>query len=114
MGTAIVINLDYENQSIVQCRNLWAIIEARMLIAGFVKKNRCFLSNTDTDSASRLACGVMAAIEHEYAVTGHSATACLRDFYAVQQGAIIHLTVPVSHAIEVNMMSTGAFQKFFG
>lgn len=114
MGTAIIINLDYENQPTVQCRNLWAVIEARMITAGFFKNSRRFLTSLDADSACRLARGVMDAIEREYGLRGQSATVCLRDFYAVPHDAIIPLMTPVSHAIEVNMMSTGAFQKFFG
>jgi hypothetical protein len=114
MGTAIVIHLDYENQPTVQCRNLWAVIEARMLAAGFEKSGRRFLSDLDSHSAGQLAQSVMDAIDREYTRRGQSAMACLNDFYAVPRAKIVDLLAPVSHAIEVDMMSTGAFQTFFG
>ena len=114
MGTAIIINLDYETQAIARCRNLWAIIEARMLGAGFVKVNRRFVSQEDTDTACRQARTVIDGIEADFRAKGYGACDCIRDFYAVPHGMIVDLTAPVSHSIEVDMMSTGAFQKFFG
>ncbi len=114
MATAIVINLDYENQALAQCRSLWALIEARMLVAGFSKTSRRFVIDADTDSACKKARHVMDAIEAEYRAKGGSASVCVRDFYAVPHSVIVDLTTPVSHSIEVDMMATGAFQKFFG
>ncbi len=114
MRTAIVINLDYETQALAHCKSLWALIEARMLAAGFSKINRRFVIDTDTDTACKKARGVMDAIEAEYRAKGGNAGACVRDFYAVPHSVIVDLSTPVCHAIEVDMMATGAFQKFFG
>ncbi len=114
MATAIVINLDYETQAQARCRSLWTLIEARMLVAGFSKISRRFIIEADTDTACKKARKVMDAIEAEYQAKGGSASLCVRDFYAVPHSMIVDLSTPVSHAIEVDMMATGAFQKFFG
>ena len=113
MKTAIVINLDYETKPIVKCQQLWAVIETRMSDAGFVKISRRFVISMDADAAGKQARGVIDGIESEYLAKGFSAVAYIRDFYAVPYEAIINLAGPVSHAIEVDMMASGAFQKFF-
>lgn len=113
MKTAIIINLDYETQPIVKCRQLWTVIEEQMTKAGFVKNSRRFVAAADSDTACRLARGVIDSIENEYRAKGQSAVACIRDFYAVPYAKIINLMGPMSHAIEVDMMASGAFQKFF-
>ena len=113
MKTAIIINLDYETQSIVNCRRLWGVIEMHMSKAGFTKNSRRFVTDLDSDSASKQARGVIDTIEAEYRTKGQSALAFIRDFYAVPCDQIINLAPPVTYAIEVDMMSSDAFQKFF-
>ncbi len=113
MKTAIVINLDYETKPIVKCQQLWTVIETRMSDAGFVKVSRRFVIPLDAEAAGKQARAVIDGIESEYLAKGHSAMAYIRDFYAVPYEAIINLAGPVSHAIEVDMMASGAFQKFF-
>ncbi len=85
-----------------------------MLVAGFSKTSRRFVIEGDTESACKKARGVMDAIEAEYRAKGSSASVSVRDFYAVPHKVIVDLSAPVSHSIEVDMMATGAFQKFFG
>ena len=113
MNTAIIINLDYETQPIVKCRQLWEMIEARMAQAGFTKSSRRFVTPLDSEAACKQARDVMDSIEAEYLAKGQSAAAYIRDFYAVPYAQITNLAAPVSHAIEVDVMATGAFQKFF-
>jgi hypothetical protein len=113
MNTAIIINLDYETQSIVRCRRLWGMIEARMTKAGFAKNSRRFVTAMDCDTACKQARGVIGSIEAEYVAKGQSALAFVRDFYAVPCDHIINLAPPAAHAIEVDVMASGAFQKFF-
>lgn len=81
--------------------------------AGFVKKNRRFVTSEKLDTACKQAQAVIDSIEAEYAAKGRSAMTCIRDFYAVPAESIVDLVRPVAHAIEVDMMSTGAFQKYF-
>ncbi len=114
LRTAIVVNLDYESQALTVCKSLWSLIEVRMLAAGFTKINRRFVLDADTDTTCKKARSIMDAIEAEYRARGANASACVRDFYAVPHSVIVDLSTPVCHAIEVDMMSTGAFQKFFG
>jgi len=113
MKTAIVINLDYETRPIGKCQQLWALIEARMADAGFSKSSRRFVIDLNPDAAGKQARAVLDAIESEYCAKGQSAAAYIRDFYAMPYDAIINLAGPVSHAIEVDMMASGAFQRFF-
>ena len=113
MKTAIIINLDYETQSIVNCRRLWGIIEMRMSEIGFTKNSRRFVTTMDSDTACKQARSVIDSIEAEYRTKGQSALAFIRDFYSVPCDQIINLAPPVAHAIEVDMMASDAFQKFF-
>jgi hypothetical protein len=113
MKTAIIINLDYETQPIVKCRQLWKTIETRMVEAGFEKNSRRFVSALAPEIACKQARAVIDTIELEYCTKGKSAFAFIRDFYAVPYEKIINLAGPSSDAIEVEMMASGAFQKFF-
>lgn len=113
MKTAIIINLDYETQPIVKCRELWKAIETRMTKAGFQKYSRRFVTAMDPETACKQARGVIDSIEVEYCGQGLSAIVYIRDFYAVPYDKIINLAAPVSHSIEVDVMASDAFQKFF-
>jgi hypothetical protein len=113
MITAIIINLDYETQSIVKCRRLWARIDKGMVTAGFTKSSRRFVTTLDSDTACKQARGVMGNIEAEYIAKGQSAFAFLRDFYAIPYEQIINLVPPVAHSVEVDFLASGAFQKLF-
>jgi hypothetical protein len=128
MKTAIIFNLDYENQSIVKCRRLWAQIESRMLAAGFTKVGRVFLSQRDSHTSFARARRVVDRIEAEYRVQGDSTAHYLRDFYGVPYSSIVDLKASASvhidldalalkppvRGVEVDVLATGAFQQFFG
>jgi hypothetical protein len=111
--TAIVISLHYETHAFVKCRNLWQSICERMSDAGFTRKGNRFVAVLDVDRASRSARRVLDGIESEYCARGQSAWEYIRDFYAVPEHAIVDLALPTTHAIEVDLMATGAFQTFF-
>jgi hypothetical protein len=113
MNTAIIFNLNYETQPIVKCRELWTIIETRMAASGFTKSGRIFLTTMDPEAAFKQARGVMEFIEHEYRAKGQSAMSYLRDFYGIPYAQIVDLAKPPAQAIEVDMMASGAFQRFF-
>ncbi len=113
MNTAIIINLDYQTQPIVKCRQLWKIIEARMAKAGFIMNSRRFVTAKSSETACTQARAVIDGIELEYGAKGQSALPFIRDFYAIPCDKIINLAAPVAHSIEVDLMASGAFQKFF-
>jgi hypothetical protein len=115
MKTAVIISLHYETQSFVTCRALWTTLCERMSDAGFSRNgNRFITTNTrDFDTAGRLARSVLEGIESEYCARNQSAWEYIRDFYAVPESAIVDLAGPTAHAIEVDLMATGAFQTFF-
>ena len=113
VATAIVISLDYEAHSFIRCRKLWDSLCARMQDAGFTRHGDRFVNSLDVDAASRLARQVLDGIDSELCASKRSAWECIRDFYAVPESAIVDLAVPSSHAIEVDVMATGAFQTFF-
>lgn len=113
MNTVIIINLDYETLPVVKCKQIWAVIEMRMTQAGFAKHNRLFATTMKSDAAFKLARSVMAGIEEEFRVQGESVMQCVREFYGVPHSQIVDLAAPLAHEIEVDLMATGAFQKFF-
>lgn len=113
MKTAIIINLDYETQPSVKCRQLWTSIEARMTAAGFVKTSRRFVTPADCATACRLAKEAMDSIEADYRKSGQSTAPLIRDFYCVPCDQITDLLAAPPQAIEVDMMATGAFERFF-
>jgi len=114
MKTAIIFHLNYEAHPIVQCRQLWSIIETGMLAAGFSKRGRIFVTQKDSTSAFKTAREVMQRIEQSYQAKGNSAVGYLRDFYGIPYDHIVDLAQPSMPAVEVGMMASGAFQKFFG
>lgn len=113
MNTAIIINLDYESQPIVKCRQLWKLIDSRMTETGFSTNSRRFVTRLDTESACAKAKAVIDSIDTEYKTMGLNAMSYIRDFYAVPCNQIVDLAGPASHAIEVDLMASGAFQRFF-
>lgn len=113
MQTAIIINLDYENQPSVKCRQLWTSIEARMMAAGFIKSSRRFLTNAGCETASKLAKDVMDGVDAEYRKSGQTIGPFIRDFFCIPCDKIIDLLPAPVHAIEVDLMATGAFDRFF-
>ncbi len=114
MKTAIIFHLNYEAHPIVKCRQLWSIIETSMLAAGFSKSGRIFVTQRDSDAAFKLAREVMDRIEQSYQAKDDSAMAYLRDFYGIPYDHIVDLAQPSMPSVEVDMMASGAFQKFFG
>lgn len=113
MKTAIIISLHYETQSFVICRALWQTVCERMADAGFTRNGNRFVTSGDFDAATKLARAALDGIESEYCARKQSAWEHIRDFFAAPDNAIVDLAGPTTHAIEVDMMATGAFQKFF-
>lgn len=114
MNTAVIINLDYENQHSDQCRTLWKIIETRMQCAGFSKSGRRFMTPKNMDTASRMAEAVMDGIDAEYEAAGQKLRPFIRDFYCIPDVTVTDLWSPSVHSIEVSQMESGAFERFFG
>ncbi len=114
MKTAIILHLNYETQPVAACRQLWSTIEAGMLAAGFSKNGRIFVTDVESESAFELARDVMDRVEHAYQFKGDSTATYVRDFYGIPFEHIVDLAHPTVGAIEVDMLASGAFQKFFG
>ena len=113
MNTAIIINLDYENIPIEKCRHVWELIEVRMEKAGFVKSNRIFVTNMDSETAYKQARGVTDSVFEEFLTDGEGVAPYLKEFYGIPYAQIVDLSKPTVHEIKVDMMATGTFQKFF-
>jgi hypothetical protein len=113
MGTAIVINLDYANIPVNKCKHLWELIEVRMEKAGFVKCNRTFISNEESEAAYGQARDAIDGILEEFLNKGECVAHYLREFYGIPCEYIADLSTPSVNEIKVDVMESGSFQEFF-
>lgn len=111
MNTVIVINLDYETFPIAKCQRAWALIEKGMVEAGFVKSNRLFITQVDSETAFARARDVMHRIEKN--CQDEDVLLCVREFYGIPYSQIIDLVRPPVHEVSVDFMATGTFRKLF-
>lgn len=114
MHTAVIINLNYENQQGTQCKVLWNAIETGMRGCGFTKTGRGFVTDLDVDMASALAQDVLNKIDADYVAAGQALRPLIREFYCMPDTNIVDLWRPSVHSIEVRQMEAGAFERFFG
>ncbi|MEI7611601.1 MAG: hypothetical protein WCK63_01760 [Betaproteobacteria bacterium] len=110
---AIVINLDYENTPAVKCKELFSLVEARMVHAGFDKRHRYFVTSMEPEAAYREARTVMDTIFNEFQSKGECVAHCFRDFYGIPFRQLVTLSTSSFNEIEVDVMETGTFQEFF-
>ena len=103
MGYAIVINLDYENNPEDVCQELWEVIKAGMLVAGFRLDNRVFTINLENQEAANLARGVIEGLDGHLDFDKKRVFRYLTDFYGYDMAHTRNLLVPGSDEIEVSI-----------
>lgn len=102
MGYAIVINLDYENNTKEVCQEIWDVIKLGMLEAGFRLDSRVFVINREPKEAAKLARGVIEGIESHLDFDKKHVFRYLKDFYGYDMTHTRNLLVPGSDEIEVS------------
>lgn len=94
MSYAIVINLDYENNSEQICQEIWDVIKDRMLSAGFRLDNRVFIISRDDKEASDLARSVIEGMEAHLEFDKKHVFRYLKDFYGYSMDLTTNLLIP--------------------
>ncbi len=94
MSYAVVINLDYENNSEEACQEIWDVIKERMLNAGFRLDNRVFIINREDKAASDLARSVIEGLEAHLDLDKKHVFRYLKDFYGYDMECTTNLLVP--------------------
>ena len=94
MSYAIVINLDYENNSEETCQEIWDVIKLQMLEAGFRLDNRVFTINREQKVACGLARSVIEGIESHLDFDKKRVFRYLKDFYGYDMDHTTNLFVP--------------------
>lgn len=102
MSFAIVINLDYENNSEEACQEIWDGIKLQMLKAGFRLDNRVFIINREQKEACDLARNVVEGMEEHLEFHNKHVFRYLKDFYGYDMEHTSNLLVPSSDDIEVS------------
>lgn len=105
MSCAIVINLDYENNSEKECQEIWDAIKQKMLDAGFRLDNRVFIINRPKGEACDLARGVIEGMESHLEFDQKHIFRILKDFYSYDMEHTTNLLVPKSDDILISTKS---------
>ncbi len=82
MSSAIVINLDYENNSEAVCQEIWDAIRQGMLKAGFHLDNRVFIMNQPHTTVCTLASDTVRGTAQPLGMEEKDLLGYLKDFYA--------------------------------
>lgn len=104
MTYAVVINLDHEHDTYENCRQLWGLIQSRMIKAGFRLDGRRFVINLPDQEAGELARAVIEGIEHDRDFSHKRIYNHLRDFYGYDVACTQNLMVPPASSIQVREM----------
>ena len=102
MAYAIVINLDYENNSEEACQEIWDVIKLGMLEAGFRLDSRVFVINRENKEAADLARSVIEGMEAHLDFDKRHVFRYLKDFYGYDMVHTRNLMVPGADDIEVS------------
>lgn len=105
MSYAIVINLDYENNSEEICQEIWDVIKERMLDAGFRIDNRVFISNREDKEACELARSVIEGMEEHLDFDEKRVFRYLKDFYGYAMDHTTNLLIPSNEGILLSTKS---------
>ncbi|MCW8900595.1 MAG: hypothetical protein OQK75_10905 [Gammaproteobacteria bacterium] len=105
MSCAVVINLDYENNSEIVCQEIWDAIKKRMIEAGFRLDNRVFITNRDKDEACTSARRVIEDMEEHLEFDQKKVFRYLKDFYAYDMDHTKNLMLPSNDEILVSTKS---------
>jgi hypothetical protein len=107
MSYAIVINLDYDDYPEEVCAELWDIIEARMLAAGFQRDGRTFFSTLPGDEARALAQRTIEDIEDHLDFHRKHIYRYFKEFYGYDKECVINLMLPPPESIRVDEPDRG-------
>ena len=105
MSCAVVINLDYENNSEEVCQEIWDAIKKRMIEAGFRLDNRVFITNREKAEACTSARKVVEDMEAHLEFDQKKLFLYLKDFYAYDMEHTTNLLVPSNDEILVSTES---------
>lgn len=105
MSYAVVVNLDYENNSEDACQEIWDEIKKAMINAGFRLDNRVFIINRDTKEACELARNVIEGMEAHLEFDKKRVFLYLKDFYGYSMENTTNLLVPSSEDILISTKS---------
>ena len=105
MSCAVVINLDYENNSEEICQEIWDAIKKRMIEAGFRLDNRVFITNREKEEACTSARSVIEDMESHLEFDKKKLFLYLKDFYAYDMEHTKNLLVPSNDDILVSTKS---------
>ena len=102
MSYVIVINLNYDTQPADVCAEIWALIKAKMLSAGFRIDSRRFNINLPEEEACKFARKVIEDIEKNHLDYHHEKLHLyLRDFYGYDMAKTTNLLLPELTKISV-------------
>lgn len=105
MSYAVVVNLDYENNSEAVCQEIWDNIKKAMLGAGFRLDNRVFIINREKKDACELARNVMEGMEAHLDFDKKYVFRYLKDFYGYAMDQTTNLLIPSNEEILVSTKS---------
>lgn len=105
MSCAIVINLDYENNSEKACQEIWDGIKKNMLEAGFRLDNRVFMINREQQATCKLAKSVIENMESHLDFDKKRVFGYLKDFYGYDMEHTRNLLIPSNDEILVSTVS---------
>ena len=101
MRYAIVINMDYDNQSPEVCSEIWHIIKDKMIAVGFLANGRNFTINKSEQEACELARAVIEGIEEHLEYHNKRIYRYLKEFYGFNMADTINLMLPSMDGISV-------------
>ena len=105
MSYAVVVNLDYENNSEKVCQEIWDNIKKAMLAAGFRLDNRVFIINRGNKEACELARSVIEGMEAHLDFDKKHVFRYLKDFYGYAMDQTTNLLIPSNEDILVSTKS---------
>lgn len=109
MSCAIVINLDYENNSEEVCQEIWDGIKLKMLEAGFRLDNRVFIINRGQKESCELARGVIEGIESHLDFDKKHVFRYLKDFYGYDMSHTMNLLIPGTGSEDILISTKSTF-----
>lgn len=114
MQYVVVINIDYENNALANCRRLWGELDQKMHEAGFSKHKRLFVSTLDWHATCKQAQAVVTDVEKVLAAENIIVFDLIKEFYCFEFGRLNDLLDPCHHEPDVSFLDTGAFMALTG
>lgn len=101
MRYAIVINLDYANNSETSCQAIWKEIKTSMINHGFICDGRIFTIDTVKNQAYELAREAIDSIESHMDYHEKRIFMYLKEFYGFNMATTTNLLLPPDDAIRL-------------